>query len=1803
MKTMHSVNNYHSRAILVLAILFINLILLMNGNNPVIVEDISNDENISPLALKEDFPSLSSDDSDLGAFISDINYDNSPKDENMESKPTDVDISQLDGMLWGELLKKLGIQTLNYGTYEVTQSPSTRIRYNPEEETITLIVGFKSTYSVSKKTIQDFFSNQDVITVNLHEPLNAIAITIPVSQLEDVFLLLSQIQAIKYVEPSQIYSVDFLPNDVYWTAQWGPQKIQADLAWDIQRGNPADVLVAVIDTGIDYRHPDLTYQYVPLGYDWVNQDTDPRDDHGHGTHCAGIIAATSNNGVGIAGIANVKVMAEKAIDSSGNGYDTDLADAIVHAVDQGADILSNSWGGPAYSSLVHDAMKYAAANDVVIVAAAGNDQSSTPNYPSALPEVISVSATDINDQLASFSSYGDMIEIAAPGEGIYSTVLITDGYYDSYDGTSMACPHVAGVAALTLSQFPDWSADRIRMHLRESVVDLGDPGWDPYFGFGRINASSAVQQFPSHNLNLVMDAPNAISFGETVLLNVTVYNSGFSDESAVNVSLYIDDTIVETNIYTEIASGTSVFLSYLWDPPASNTYNVTAYVKPVIAEVKVYDNKQSKNILVTSDFIGTLGGMYFSEDLLNYYITQGYLLQDIVSPFTLTDLNNYDYLFVSSYWTNRSSDELTAIDDYLQNGGVVVAMSTGLATFSEFGISQLLSDYGMLTSSDTFTVTFSADPTDAISGFHHLTSGASAITIPLFRSDLTVTAPAIPIIQVNHSDYDIVAAAVNAGSGFLCTLAGLFDTVIDLDDTAKIFENILSWSAATLPLHELVLDFSLEWDHYNRDSTIPLNVTVINYGTSEESFDLQFILNGSIQTNPVSSLASGTFTTVSYPWTPVLTGPYNITTYIAPIGSEFQKNNIATEHVYVSPTTNYSLYQAPFSWYDAYRNGDYNSTSYWYDSLVLPFPFYFYNQSFDVLYIHTAGWLSFDDTSEHEMGYPGELPSSSYRYLISPFANDFHVDHEYSNISVWSTADFVVIEYHNISYISIASVDGILERVAGTFEVVLYPNNSILFQYKEIIVDDGSAIGLNFGAHLDYCTKYPYDISGMTNFALFFTNETYQYHDLSVTLDAPTGIVTGSTMTINATLTNEGSYPESSVQFFILSDGNQKNSTIATLSPGESYTLEFTWNPLAGDEGLHNITAYCQVLAGEANTRNNKMTQFVKVGDPVLVFDIGDYIALNYSIYGIYDIPYINLTYEYYIDASRVNVTLKEVQGVDLLTGAPNSATTSWMIVNVVTGIVENATNWSSLSKPTYFGYQQPTNLKLGDTVFYESYTGNVTNSVWYDWNGVLLEAWEVLIPTGSDFWTQLFYGSHYILHFDKVTGVLLSHRSTFVGLPLELHLTNSSIIEITQPRELHLELLVPELIEPGETINITVFVQNYGDSPETDLGIQFIVDGSIIGTQTLTISSGEQGQVELEWTPSTEGLFNITAYLPVRAGEFYATNNNMTKFVEVANYKISWGFFNIFVKDNSTDNPISGAVIEVKNSYYSQIGYTDVNGYYNASRLDQGFYFLNVSTLYSISIEQPAFIDQIGDSLLITILVDPVISAPADFTIEAGDSSTLDFTLTAAIPGNYTLYLDDAVNKTDNWTSGTVITVILGNLPLGVHNFTLVVQDTSGTVFIRTVFVTVEDTVDPVITYTGPDSITFVVGSTGNTFTFNATDLYPGNFTLYQNGTGVFTDEWTSGVAITIDLDELSLSVGTYNFTLVVQDTSNNTASLTVTVTVTAKPVTTTTTTSSSLTTTTTKKPSSGWTASFVIVTLAGMAGILSRRRSKREK
>lgn len=310
------------------------------------------------------------------------------------------------------------------------------------------------------------------------------------------------------------------PNDPQFSLEWGLDKVRAPEAWDVQRGD-ATLIVAVVDTGIDLNHPDLAGNLVPgqdlvdlvgvsagAGFhfegDVLTRDDVPQDEVGHGTHVAGTIGAVTDNAVGVAGVSwfcklmPVRVLARVVRDAdgfvSGTGTAVDIAAGIRWAVDHGASVINLSLGGPSDAFVERDAIAYAVASDVLVVAAMGNESTSTPKFPAAYPGVLAVGAIDQHEQRASFSNTGPHIGIAAPGVGVRSTFL--GGGFADLSGTSMATPHVAGVGALVRSADRSLSAADTKARLESTARPLRDRPTDPVpneqYGSGLVDAAAAL---------------------------------------------------------------------------------------------------------------------------------------------------------------------------------------------------------------------------------------------------------------------------------------------------------------------------------------------------------------------------------------------------------------------------------------------------------------------------------------------------------------------------------------------------------------------------------------------------------------------------------------------------------------------------------------------------------------------------------------------------------------------------------------------------------------------------------------------------------------------------------------------------------------------------------------------------------------------------------------------------------------------------------------------------------------------------------------------------------------------------------------------------------------------------------------------------------------------------------------------------------------------------------------------------------------------------------------------------------------
>jgi len=423
------------------------------------------------------------------------------------------------------------------GTYTITaiipegSGSDTREDVNFELTPSEYIVGV---YEITSEVIDLIEENNGTIIDQCQYENGPRALLVYISEEKNIGDFINNVQnspLVKYVELNRVVYACYIPNDPLYPRQWGPKNIRAGgppnpSAWDVETGDK-NVTIAIVDTGIQYNHEDLyrfndgTVKYV-YGYDWVDMDDDPSPEvvqEEHGTHCTGIATAVMDNHKGIAGIApNCSFIAERTMFMVWNrsgwwgvGFSWNISRGIMDAADHDADIISMSFSNPKPSEFERDATLYASSLGCILVAAAGND-ADLPGYaggidfPAAYPWVIAVGATNQQNLRAPFSKWGPELELVAPGTLILSTVFPNGYESGAWNGTSMATPHVAGVAALVKSRAERWpeeplatnpsyhlNNDQIREVLIQSAVDLGPPGGDEEYGYGKVDAGRAVR--------------------------------------------------------------------------------------------------------------------------------------------------------------------------------------------------------------------------------------------------------------------------------------------------------------------------------------------------------------------------------------------------------------------------------------------------------------------------------------------------------------------------------------------------------------------------------------------------------------------------------------------------------------------------------------------------------------------------------------------------------------------------------------------------------------------------------------------------------------------------------------------------------------------------------------------------------------------------------------------------------------------------------------------------------------------------------------------------------------------------------------------------------------------------------------------------------------------------------------------------------------------------------------------------------------------------------------------------------------
>ena len=474
---------------------------------------------------------------------------------------------------------------------------------------------------------------------------------------------------VEYAEPNYIAYALMMPNDPYYVYQWnldnsGYGGINVEAAWDFSTG--IGVTVAVIDTGVAYENygrrykqaPDLANTLFVAGYDFVNNDAHPNDDNSHGTHVAGTIAQSTDNGIGVAGVAfNAYIMPIKVLNKAGSGTYDWVTEGIYYAVDHGANVISMSLGGPSPSTTLEDALAYAYNSGVTVVAAAGNDGKNVLNYPAAYDDyVIAVGATRYDETLAYYSNYGSSLDLVAPG-GDLTVDQNGDGYGDGvlqntfnpntkntrdfaywfFQGTSMATPHIAGVAALVIANGVT-GPDNVRAALETTAEDLGTTGFDETYGWGLVDAYTALQWTATPNNPPVAD-DQSVTTNEDESISITLTATD-PDDDPLTFSIVSEPS---HGVLTEIATGVTYTPNANYNGEDSFTFKANdGKADSNIATVSVTVNAVNDKPVASSQSVTTeqdtakniiLTGSDVDGDTLTYAIasqpTNGILTEDV----------------------------------------------------------------------------------------------------------------------------------------------------------------------------------------------------------------------------------------------------------------------------------------------------------------------------------------------------------------------------------------------------------------------------------------------------------------------------------------------------------------------------------------------------------------------------------------------------------------------------------------------------------------------------------------------------------------------------------------------------------------------------------------------------------------------------------------------------------------------------------------------------------------------------------------------------------------------------------------------------------------------------------------------------------------------------------------------------------------------------------------------------------------------------------------------------------------------
>jgi subtilisin family serine protease len=450
--------------------------------------------------------------------------------------------------------------------------------------------------SASDTDVEQAIAQSGAKTHHKIDQIGVSVLELPEQALDGVSQALIRSGRFTFVERDHLAHASTTPNDPNFASQWHLSTIQAPSAWSITTGS-SSVPIAVIDSGADPLHPDLAPKLIP-GWNFITGTSNTSDtgcNTGHGTAVSGAAGAATTNHIGVAGVGwSNPIMPLVATSSSCVAMYSDIASAINYAADHGVRIINISIGGSSASSTLQSAVNYAWNKGAVVFAAAGNSSNSTPVYPAACTNAVAVGATVSGDTLASFSNYGSWVDLTAPGDMILTTQM--GGSYGYWYGTSLASPIAAAVGALALSANPSLSAAALVSLLEKNTDDLGAPGFDQYFAWGRVNAYKAVTAAKAASSGGDTTTPTvsipAPTSGATVAATIAVQGTATDNTAITNIELDVDGVAT--------ATATSSPFSFSWDSTSKANGSHTLTVKAFDAANNVGSASVTVNVANTA---------------------------------------------------------------------------------------------------------------------------------------------------------------------------------------------------------------------------------------------------------------------------------------------------------------------------------------------------------------------------------------------------------------------------------------------------------------------------------------------------------------------------------------------------------------------------------------------------------------------------------------------------------------------------------------------------------------------------------------------------------------------------------------------------------------------------------------------------------------------------------------------------------------------------------------------------------------------------------------------------------------------------------------------------------------------------------------------------------------------------------------------------------------------------------------------------------------------------------------------------